>query len=124
MVACRVGPSGSCTVVESAVGTGAGSASLIELGQGVPFSERHIGPSEADRAKMLAVLGYGSLDELSEAAVPATIRLTERLNLPPARSEDEVGQELRDLAGRNRVLRSMIGLGYRSEERRVGKECW
>jgi len=103
-------------VVESAVGSvgtaGAGSASLTELGQGVLFEERHIGPSEADRAKMLAVLGYGSLDELSEAAVPATIRLTERLSLPPARSEDEVGQELRDLAGRNRVLRSMIGLGY------------
>ncbi|HWG25831.1 aminomethyl-transferring glycine dehydrogenase [Actinospica sp.] len=85
---------------------------MTELGQGVPFAERHIGPSEADRAKMLAVLGYGSLDELSEAAVPATIRMTERLSLPPARSEEEVGQELRDLAGRNRVLRSMIGLGY------------
>ena len=106
-------------MVESAVvgavgtgGAGSSSASLTSLGQGVPFEERHIGPSEADRAKMLAVLGYGSLDELSEAAVPATIRLTERLNLPPARSEDEVGQELRDLAGRNRVLRSMIGLGY------------
>jgi glycine dehydrogenase len=100
-------------VVESAVvGAVAGSASLTSLGQGVAFEERHIGPSEADRAKMLAVLGYGSLDELSEAAVPATIRLTERLNLPPARSEDEVAQELRDLAGRNRVLRSMIGLGY------------
>ena len=103
------------SAVVGAVGTGGGagsSASLTSLGQGVPFEERHIGPSEADRAKMLAVLGYGSLDELSEAAVPATIRLTERLNLPPARSEDEVGQELRDLAGRNRVLRSMIGLGY------------
>ena len=102
------------SAVVGAVGTegGAGSASLTSLGQGVPFEERHIGPSEADRAKMLAVLGYGSLDELSEAAVPATIRLTERLNLPPARSEAEVAQELRDLAGRNRVLRSMIGLGY------------
>jgi glycine dehydrogenase len=61
---------------------------------------------------MLARLGYGSLDELTEAAVPATIRDTARLNLPPARSEAEVAAELRDLAGRNRVLRSMIGLGY------------
>lgn len=99
-------------MVESAFAMGAGSASLIELAQGVPFEERHIGPSEADRAKMLAVLGYGSLEDLSEAAIPATIRLTERLNLPPARSEAAVTQELRDLAGRNRVLRSMIGLGY------------
>ena len=84
----------------------------MDVGRAVPFEERHIGPSVADREKMLAVLGYGSLDELSEAAVPATIRLTERLSLPPARSEAEVGQELRELAGRNRVLRSMIGLGY------------
>ena len=76
------------------------------------FDERHIGPRPHEQAKMLARLGYGSLDELTEAAVPATIRDTARLNLPPARTEAEVAAELRDLAGRNRVLRSMIGLGY------------
>jgi glycine dehydrogenase len=86
--------------------------SLVELEQAWPFERRHIGAQPAEQAKMLAVLGYGSLDELSEAAVPATIRMTERLNLPPARSEAEVTKELRDLAARNRVLRPMIGLGY------------
>jgi glycine dehydrogenase len=88
------------------------AATLAELEQASPFEHRHIGAQEAEQAKMLAVLGYGSLDELSEAAVPATIRLTGRLNLPPARSEAQVTTELRDLAGRNRVLRQMIGLGY------------
>jgi glycine dehydrogenase len=87
-------------------------ASLLELEQAAPFETRHIGPRPDEQAKMLARLGYGSLDELGEAAVPATIRMTERLNLPPARSEAEVTTELRDLAARNRVLRSMIGLGY------------
>jgi glycine dehydrogenase len=86
--------------------------SLHELEQAEPFEARHIGPRPEEQAKMLARLGYGSLDELGEAAVPATIRMTERLSLPPARSEAEVTTELRDLAGRNRVLRSMIGLGY------------
>ena len=38
------------------------------------FADRHIGPSEADVAKMLAALGYGSLDDLVGAAVPAVIR--------------------------------------------------
>src|SRR6185312_12190396 len=32
--------------------------------------------------------------------------------LPPARTEAAVTQELRDIAGRNRVTTSMIGLGY------------
>ncbi|MBS2966884.1 aminomethyl-transferring glycine dehydrogenase [Actinocrinis puniceicyclus] len=83
------------------------------LAQGAaPFAERHIGPRPEEQAKMLALLGYAGLDELTEAAVPATIRMTERLALPPARSEAEVTAELRDLAARNRVLRPMIGLGY------------
>ncbi|MGH6653901.1 MAG: aminomethyl-transferring glycine dehydrogenase, partial [Actinocrinis sp.] len=91
---------------------GSAAPSLTELESAAPFETRHIGPGPVDQAKMLALLGYGSLDELAEAAVPATIRMTERLNLPPARSEAEVTAELRDLAARNRVLRPMIGLGY------------
>ena len=86
--------------------------SLTDLEGASPFAARHIGPGPEDQAKMLALLGYGSLDELTEAAVPATIRSTEPLALPPARSEAEVTAELRDLAARNRVLRNMIGLGY------------
>ncbi|WP_031507208.1 aminomethyl-transferring glycine dehydrogenase [Streptomyces megasporus] len=86
--------------------------SLAELERGAPFEERHIGPDAGDRAKMLAQVGYGSLDELTTAAVPEVIRSTEALNLPEARSEAEVLAELRSLASRNRVLQSMIGLGY------------
>jgi len=76
------------------------------------FEERHIGPDRADQSKMLASVGYGSLDELTDAAVPAAIRGLEALNLPEAHAEAEVLAELRELADRNSVLRSMIGLGY------------
>ncbi|MGY1456379.1 aminomethyl-transferring glycine dehydrogenase [Streptomyces sp. SS8] len=86
--------------------------SLAELERGTPFEERHIGPDAGERAKMLAQVGYGSLDELAAAAVPEVIRSTEALDLPAARSEAEVLAELRSLAGRNQVLDSMIGLGY------------
>ncbi|GAA2461093.1 aminomethyl-transferring glycine dehydrogenase [Streptomyces macrosporus] len=86
--------------------------SLTALERGTPFEERHIGPDAGDRAKMLAQVGYGSLDELTAAAVPEVIRSTEALNLPAARSEAEVLAELRSLASRNRVLQPMIGLGY------------
>ncbi|AXK37466.1 glycine dehydrogenase (aminomethyl-transferring) [Streptomyces armeniacus] len=86
--------------------------SLAELESAVPFERRHIGPDAADQAKMLAQVGYGSLDELTAAAVPDVIKSTESLGLPDARSEAEVLAELRGLAQRNQVLHPMIGLGY------------
>jgi glycine dehydrogenase len=86
--------------------------SLAELEAGVPFARRHIGPDAEAQAKMLAQVGYGSLDELTDAAVPGAIRGAGALGLPPARTEAEVLAELRELAGRNQVLAPMIGLGY------------
>jgi glycine dehydrogenase len=85
---------------------------LADLEAGSDFARRHIGPSADEQAKMLAALGHGTLDELVEAAVPGQIRMTEALALPPARTEPEALAELRSLAGRNRVVTSMIGLGY------------
>src|SRR6266511_4481654 len=68
---------------------------LSALEQARPFAERHIGTSETDQAKM-----------------PAAIRSHRPLDLPPAASEAEALAELRGLAADNRVLTSMIGLGY------------
>ncbi|MCQ0021861.1 aminomethyl-transferring glycine dehydrogenase [Streptomyces somaliensis DSM 40738] len=85
---------------------------LSQLERGTPFEQRHIGPDAGARAKMLAQVGYGSLDELTAAAVPDVIKSAGSLGLPEARTEAEVLAELRDLAGRNRVLAPMIGLGY------------
>ncbi|MEU6733689.1 aminomethyl-transferring glycine dehydrogenase [Streptomyces physcomitrii] len=85
---------------------------LSQLEQGTPFAQRHIGPDAEACAKMLAQVGYGSLDELTAAAVPDVIKSAEALALPGARTEPEVIAELRALADRNQVLGSMIGLGY------------
>ncbi|GGW45204.1 glycine dehydrogenase (decarboxylating) [Streptomyces lucensis JCM 4490] len=85
---------------------------LSELEAGIPFEQRHIGPDQEARAKMLAHIGYGSLDELTAAAVPDVIKNADALDLPGARTEAEVLAELRSLADRNQVLGSMIGLGY------------
>ena len=85
---------------------------LTELERGIPFERRHIGPDAGAQAKMLAQVGYGSLDELTAAAVPDVIKSTGALELPEERSEAEVLAELRSLAARNQVLDSMIGLGY------------
>ena len=61
---------------------------------------------------MLAVVGHPSLDALTEAAVPAAIAWTAAWTSPTALTEAEATAELRELAGRNTVLVSMIGLGY------------
>ncbi|MEO3812616.1 aminomethyl-transferring glycine dehydrogenase [Sphaerisporangium sp. B11E5] len=77
-----------------------------------PFVTRHVGPSDAEQARMLQAVGYASVADLIALAVPGAIRAEEPLDLPEAASETEAIAELRALAGRNRVLTSMIGLGY------------
>ncbi len=79
-----------------------------------PFAGRHIGPSEADQAKMLAECGYGSVDALVDAAVPPAIRTRRGSDLPVAATEQEAVAELRGLATWNRPMTQMIGLGYYS----------
>ncbi|MFS8477819.1 MAG: aminomethyl-transferring glycine dehydrogenase [Micromonosporaceae bacterium] len=76
------------------------------------FVRRHIGPDLADQRRMLDVVGYGSVEELMDAAIPEAIRWQGQLDLPPAATEAEVVAELRALAARNRPMVSMIGLGY------------
>jgi len=85
---------------------------LSELEQRDAFTHRHLGPDRADQAAMLDVVGVGSVRELLDKAVPEAIREGAGLNLPGPRTETEVLEELREIAGRNQVLRSFIGLGY------------
>jgi glycine dehydrogenase len=75
------------------------------------FTVRHIGPSPADQQRMLAELGYSSLDQLTSAALPVG---TPAVNpsLPEPLTETGALAELRRMAGRNQVLTAMIGLGY------------
>ena len=76
------------------------------------FASRHIGPRAGDIEAMLGLVGYDSLDALADAVVPDDIRLRRPLALPPGRSEREVLQALRAMAGQNQVFRSYIGMGY------------
>ncbi|WP_320068745.1 aminomethyl-transferring glycine dehydrogenase [Micromonospora sp. RTGN7] len=76
------------------------------------FAARHIGPDPADERRMLEAVGYGSVDELMDAAIPEVIRWHGTLDLPEPASEHDALAELRALAGRNTVAVSMIGLGY------------
>ena len=74
-------------------------------------NRRHIGPSPAEMAEMLAVLGVGSLDELIGQTVPAEIRQKVALDWAPL-SEHEMLARMRGLATKDRVMTSLIGQGY------------
>ncbi|GFG52445.1 glycine dehydrogenase (decarboxylating) [Mycolicibacterium agri] len=78
------------------------------------FADRHIGPNHSARAFMLGMLGYTSLDDLIDDAVPSEIRLSgfDGLRLPASRSEQQILDALRNLAQRNHTRIQMIGLGY------------
>ncbi|HXT71808.1 MAG TPA: aminomethyl-transferring glycine dehydrogenase [Vicinamibacterales bacterium] len=76
------------------------------------FQARHIGPREQDVDRMLEAVGASSLDALISEIVPADIRAKGPLGLPAALSEFEYHRELAQLAARNRVFRTYIGLGY------------
>jgi glycine dehydrogenase len=78
------------------------------------FARRHIAPTDAEIAAMLAELGYRSLAELADATVPPTIRLAKPLALGERLplGEHELIEELKNLAADNAVLRSFIGQGY------------
>ena len=86
---------------------------LAALEHGTPFADRHVGPLPAELARMLDVIGVGSLEELAQSAVPSGIRERDlHLALPEPATEAEALAELRERASRNRPHTEMIGLGY------------
>jgi glycine dehydrogenase len=76
------------------------------------FVRRHVGPRPAEIVEMAKACGFESLDALVDAAVPPGIRSERPMNLPAALSETGALARLKGVAGRNRVFRSFIGMGY------------
>ncbi|MDX1927558.1 MAG: aminomethyl-transferring glycine dehydrogenase [Pirellulaceae bacterium] len=77
-----------------------------------PFVSRHIGPREHEIEAMLERLGYDSLDDLTRAVVPANIADDAPMDLLNGVTEEEALTELKQIASKNKVLRSFIGQGY------------
>ena len=76
------------------------------------FIERHIGPNDGEIAAMLQVVGHDSLEALTDAIVPASIKSAAPLALPDAVGEVEALARIRAIAAKNQVFRSFIGQGY------------
>ncbi|KAK9890806.1 hypothetical protein WA026_012150 [Henosepilachna vigintioctopunctata] len=76
------------------------------------FNSRHIGPRDRDIITMLDTLGLKSLDELTNRAVPERIRLTKPLDIEEAVGEYELINKITQIAEKNQIWRSYIGMGY------------
>jgi glycine dehydrogenase len=88
------------------------ASSLRALEHHDGFIERHIGPNDAEIAHMLRTVGQASLEALTDAIVPGSIKSGNPLALPAAISEVEALAKIRGVASMNKVFRSFIGQGY------------
>ena len=76
------------------------------------FTHRHIGVGRNQIHEMLSYLGVNELEDIVSKAVPESIISKQPLSLSKTISEREVSDRLRRMRRRNRVLTSMIGMGY------------
>ncbi|MEM9522845.1 MAG: glycine dehydrogenase (aminomethyl-transferring), partial [Pseudomonadota bacterium] len=75
-------------------------------------NRRHIGPSPSEMDEMLAIIGVSSLDALINETIPKSIRQKTPLDFGKPKSEREMLHHMRQVAGKNRVLTSLLGQGY------------
>ncbi len=88
------------------------SAPLATLEQGDDFIRRHLGPCANELPAMLAAVGVDSLDTLVAQTVPAGIRLPVPLALGEPTPEHVALAQLKAIAGKNVLKKSLIGMGY------------
>ena len=93
------------------------------------LASRHIGINEEDTAVMLRKIGVVSLDELSNKTIPSNIRLKEPLALAKPLTEYEFGKHIADLASKNKLYTTYIGIPYgilltRLIRQKCRKEDW
>ena len=87
-------------------------ASLKSLENSREFLPRHIGPDTDEQQKMLDVIGKPTLNALIRDVVPASIARPRPMDLPPPVTEAAALAELKAIASKNQVLKSVIGQGY------------
>jgi len=76
------------------------------------FSERHLGPRRPEIDLMLDTIGVGSMDELMSLTIPASILKDNTMNLPEAIDEQSYLAYIKEVARKNLMYKSYIGIGY------------
>lgn len=88
------------------------SQSIHSLTHPYAFIQRHIGPDEEQQQRMLDHIGVDDIDALIQQTIPENIRQTEALALDNAVDEQQALSELREIANKNQIFTSYIGMGY------------
>lgn len=76
------------------------------------FVSRHIGPRVDEQETMLQQIGVASIEELINQTVPKNIQLPNPLNLPNGLTERQYYRKILNLASKNKVFNTYIGMGY------------
>ncbi|MCC6252215.1 MAG: aminomethyl-transferring glycine dehydrogenase [Bacteroidia bacterium] len=76
------------------------------------FVNRHNGPRTHEIKSMLKVIHADSVDTLINETVPSAIRLKKPLKIDAPMSEYQYLNNLKNIAAKNKVYKSYIGLGY------------
>ncbi|MEA3235102.1 aminomethyl-transferring glycine dehydrogenase [Pseudomonas mosselii] len=84
----------------------------INLGTANEFIARHIGPRAADEQAMLTTLGFDSLEAMTAAVIPDSIKGTSVLGSDDGQSEADALAALKAIASKNQLFKSYIGQGY------------
>lgn len=76
------------------------------------FLQRHLGPRTEDIKAMLHAIGVDSVEQLIDETIPENIRVKQPLTIGEGLNEYEYLQHLKKIAGKNKLFKSYIGLGY------------
>ncbi len=85
---------------------------IADLSLSNDFVDRHIGPSKTDQVQMLKELGFDSMKDFIHQVIPQSIQSNKLMSLPLADLESSVVKRLKEIAVKNKVFRSYIGMGY------------
>jgi glycine dehydrogenase len=76
------------------------------------FVYRHIGVNKKEIETMISKIGVNSLEQLVEETIPNNIRLKNELELPEAMTEREYAEHIAEIASKNDIFTSYIGMGW------------
>ena len=91
-----------------------------------PFIDRHIGSSETEIQEILKSLGATSLEELIDKILPSEIPRKQntkqegkqdsglKFKLDPPLTESQLLQKAKEIAKKNQIFKSYIGMGYKN----------
>jgi glycine dehydrogenase len=76
------------------------------------FVTRHIGPRDHELQTMFDKIGVSGMEQLIDQVVPSNIRVKKPLQLGEGITERKYYRKILDLASRNKVFNTYIGMGY------------